>query len=109
MTEGDAKEYLAEKDPGWEMPEDWWSVETEANSIHVTEKTARLMLDNSYEVACMANADYYQVIDLYGAECNIKRRAVTLIFHSTRLARAKWVVGMPERNWKADTKPDWEA
>lgn len=111
MTEGDAKEYLTEKDPTWEMPEEWWQIETMDLSLHVTEDVALGLLgltDEPWRVCSATNGDYFEFEDIYGATIYLPKEPKPMIFKTNRLCRAKWIVGLPERNWKPDEKPDWE-
>lgn len=109
MSIADAKAILAELDSDWVMPEEWWQVESEALSLHVSEETAKAIIDRHHSIISMTDSDFAEFTDMYGALIYIRFSAIEIIFRSTKLSRAKWIAGVPVRQWRDDDeKPDWE-
>lgn len=105
MTPADAKEYLAEHDKNWQMPEEYWCVETVHMTFHVDEQTATHILRQDQEVIDPQNKAFAKFYDIYGASCRLRWEAVQCIFELTKEIRAKWVSGLDIRNYRDDPEP----
>lgn len=106
MKPSDAKELIAQHDADWEMPDTWWQIETAELSFHVNREVIEEL-----QRAEAVHGIFLNFIDLYGASCLVRVASVEVVFQSTPLSRAKWIVGMPKRNWSADDpedKPEWD-
>lgn len=111
MTEADAREYVAQHDKDWEMPDTWWQIETAEMSFHVSEETAATATEELELRNVGEHSRLYDFVDIYGAACSVRWAAITAIFESTPLGRAKWIAGLSKRNYQADEPPEqqeWE-
>jgi hypothetical protein len=107
MREADAKEYVTQNDPDWVMPEEWWQIEVDELSFHVSDEEIKYITgeDVRFQRTHPDDIMLVQLHDIYGAICQINPSRIQAIFRTTKLCRAKWIVGLSERNYKEDDPP----